>query len=62
MCLIVVNGDSLEYFCNNCYQLRLSVDGDVDKCLNCGSTNLVIAKVGFLDKEALLKDRKGNKE
>ena len=43
-----------EYFCKGCRQLRLAFL-NVVKCDNCGSTELIHAKVGRLNKEALLR-------
>ncbi len=55
-----------EYFCKDCLQLRLAVRDARTSCGNCGSKNIIIGKVGDLDKSRLLqtitKDRKENKD
>lgn len=48
-----VKDEPFEYFCKKCYQLRLNLNGR-KICGNCGSAEIVIGKVGELDKEALI--------
>lgn len=48
----VPNKDIFEYFCKECGQLRLSLRSE-KRCGNCGSFNIVIGKVGELDKSTL---------
>lgn len=47
-----------EYWCHDCFQLRLSFRQPVTHCGNCGSRNLIIAKPGTLDKIALIEQAK----
>jgi hypothetical protein len=49
------SGESYEYFCRACEQLRLAFVVS-DKCGNCGSTEIVKGKVGSLDKAALIRE------
>lgn len=46
-----------EYFCRGCGQLRLWIytPTPLTKCRNCGSTNILIAPLGTIDKDAELK-------
>ena len=46
-----------EYFCIDCLQLRLNLANST-KCGNCGSENIIHAKIGELDKEQLIEDIK----
>ena len=50
-----IDGASCEYFCKSCLQLRLSFREDNTHCRNCGSPEIIIGKVGTLDKPALIK-------
>ena len=53
--ILIVYGKE-EYFCQNCKQLRLNATHDpIEKCGNCGSVDIIIGKVGELDKRSLLK-------
>lgn len=48
--VILVSG-YFEYFCNNCFQLRLCCDDLTRaKCGNCGSRDIVKGAIGTLDK------------
>lgn len=42
-----------EYFCTNCFQLRISFLIKTYKCNNCGSKEIIKAKPGKLDKKQL---------
>ena len=46
-------GETTEYFCFDCRQLRLSLIEDKTKCKGCGSKNIVTGKCGELDKQKL---------
>ena len=46
----------IEYFCRGCGQLRLSISGYPKRCVSCGSTDLIKARPGVLDKAALKKE------
>ena len=48
-------GEPTEYFCTKCLQLRLSLIADKSHCRNCNSKEIIIGKVGTLDKSALIK-------
>ena len=50
----LVAGEATEYVCKDCEQLRLSLVEDKSKCFNCGSTNIVVGKLGQLDKAKVL--------
>lgn len=46
-----------EYFCKNCKQLRLDLTSmPIYYCKNCGSKDIVVGKIGELDKDGLLKE------
>lgn len=42
-----------EYFCTDCFQLRLSFLPETIKCKNCGSKAIIKAKPGYLDQKQL---------
>ena len=44
-----------EYFCTNCYQLRLSYLKKTKKCKNCKSKAIIKGKQGSLNKDQLKK-------
>lgn len=44
---------TMEYFCRDCGQLRLSVEMNPTVCQNCKGAHLIIGEVGSLNKEAL---------
>ncbi len=46
-------GKPYEYFCNSCGQLRLSYRPNTHSCTNCDSSDLVLGRTGYLDKDAL---------
>lgn len=50
-----IDGSPCEYFCTACLQLRLSFRKENNHCLNCKSPEIIIGKVGSLDKPALIK-------
>jgi len=43
-----------EYFCCSCKQLCLSCRTDKTKCGNCGSKDIIVGRIGTLDKEKLI--------
>ena len=52
-----------EYFCWDCGQLKLSATGmPVYRCRNCGSTNLKVGQLVFLDKDQLKSEFREDKE
>lgn len=53
-----IDGESTEYFCTECLQLRLSFHPDKYRCFNCGTREIITGAVGSLDKPALLKKYK----
>lgn len=53
---LYVNFEPVEYFCNDCGQLRLSIDTFDGYCKHCGSANTTSGPVGSLDKETLKKE------
>lgn len=56
MQFIFLDGDAppaaFEYFCCDCGSFRLSLTGE-KTCGNCKSTNIIIGKIGELDRDAL---------
>lgn len=52
---VVVNADeACEYFCTECLQLRLFArPGKPTECGNCGCEDLVVGRIGELDKKEL---------
>lgn len=52
---LYVGFEPVEYFCNGCGQLRLSIDDFDGICKHCGSTDVITGAVNSLDKEALKK-------
>ncbi|MHA2342906.1 MAG: hypothetical protein ACXADW_13600 [Candidatus Hodarchaeales archaeon] len=42
-----------EYFCHNCQELRLSFLIVTHNCKNCGSTNIILGRIGELNKNEL---------
>lgn len=50
-----IDGNSEEYFCCICLQLRLTFRDDKTRCYNCGSEDIIRGKPGSLDKAFLLK-------
>lgn len=52
--IILAADEPFEYFCKNCQQLRLCFVPQSRACRNCSSTDLVIGKVGTLNKQKLV--------
>ena len=50
---LYIGYEPVEYFCNNCGQLRLSIDEFDGICKHCDSTDVITGEIGSLDKEAL---------
>ena len=52
--LLITSATPREYFCNDCKQLRLSLlEIEPQSCRSCGSSDIIVGKVGELDKEKL---------
>lgn len=52
--LYIISGMPTEYFCCSCKQLRLSCRQDKTKCGNCGSKDIIVGRIGTLDKAKLI--------
>ena len=50
---------SMEYFCNKCGRLRISPLHNPVICLNCGSDNIIVGRLGSLDKAKLKEEFDG---
>ena len=55
------DGRTSEYFCCGCRQLRLSCISEKDRCMHCGSRDIITGPTESLDKEALIKKLDGCK-
>jgi DNA-directed RNA polymerase subunit RPC12/RpoP len=48
-------GLPFEYFCQDCSQLRLCLDPELNACKNCGGSRIIKGNYGSLDKDNLKK-------